>query len=418
MPPPLRLPLARWLALLPLYPIGARAQEISGLVQTDYQRSQESEDQLDPGTGESENRDRFLIRRARLRGARIWSFADATVEADFNTVAGASVGLRHVEGAVRWTGPATSWSPGSPPLLRLGAGMLRAPFLFEVAEQGDAERLFAERSLMAQAFFPGEYDVGVQASAELDWLRVVLAVQNGEPVGSRALPLEDPNAAKDVLGRVVIRARLGRVRIEGGFAAVRGTGFHPGTQPTEDTFVWRDANEDGIVQLGEIQAVPGASGTPSENFDRWGLQGDLRAGVRIPRLGDLWLVAEGALAENLDRGVRPADPVFLGRDQRAVGAYLGLVQEIGRRWLVGFRFDTYRPELDRTELQGGELVRSEETFSGYSGAVALRFGLADGVPGRAVVDYTRRKDPLGRDAAGRPADLANDVLTARLQLEF
>jgi hypothetical protein len=395
-----------------------RAQPLSGLVQTDYQRSQESEDQLDPGTGEQANRDRFLVRRARLRAQHAWSFADATVEVDFNTVAGARVGSRHVEAAVFWTGPETSWSPRSRPRVRLGAGLFRAPFLVEVGDQSDAERLFAERSLMAQAFFPGEYDVGAQVSGELDWLRVVLAVQNGEPIGSRAFPAEDPNAAKDVLGRVVVRARLGAIRIEGGFAAVMGYGFHPGTQPTEDTFVWRDANEDGIVQLGEIQAVPGASGTPSENFDRWGFQGDLRAGFRIRPLGDLWLFAEGALAENLDRGVRPADPVFLGRDQRALGAYVGIVQEIGRRWLLGVRFDTYRPELDRTELQGGELVRSEEVFSGYTGALALRFGLADGIPGRAVVDYTHKADPLGRDAAGRPTDLRNDVLTTRLQLEF
>jgi hypothetical protein len=326
--------------------------------------------------------------------------------------------VRHVEAGVFWTGAKSVWSPDAPPRVRLGAGLFRAPFLFEVGDQRDAERLFAERSLMAQAFFPGEYDVGAQASADLGWLRVVLAVQNGEPIGSRALPAEDPNAAKDVFGRVVVRSRLGPVRVEGGLAATWGRGFHAGTQPTEDTFVWRDANEDGLVQLGEIQAVPGAAGTPSENFDRWGLQGDVRAGVRIPPLGDLWLFAEGALAENLDRGVRPADPVFLGRDQRALGAYVGLVQELGRRWLIGFRFDTYRPELDRTELQGGELVRAEEVFDGYSAAVAARFGLADGVPGRAVVDYTHRKDPLGRDAGGRPADLRNDVLIARLQLEF
>jgi len=416
--PPRRLPLVLFLPLLLLHPRIGRAQELSGLVQTDYQRSQESDDELNPGTGDPENRDRFLVRRARLRAERTWSFADATVEGDFNTVAGPGVGLRHVEAAVRWTGPKTSWSPSAPPLLRLGAGMFRAPFSYEVAEQRDAERLFAERALMAQAFFPGEYDVGAQASASLDWLRVVLAIQNGEPIASRAFPTSDPNAAKDILGRVAARTRVAGVRIEAGFATVWGKGFHPGTQPTEDTFVWRDANEDGIVQLGEIQAVPGASGTPSENFDRWGFEGDLRAGVRIPRLGELLIFVEGALASNLDRGVRPADPVFLGRDQRAIGAYAGFVQEIGRRFLVGFRFDTYRPELDRTELQGGELVRSEERFDTYTGAVALRFGLADGVPGRALIDYTARRDPLGRDAAGRPADLRNDLLTARLQLEF
>src|SRR4051812_6647692 len=43
--------------------------ELSGFLQADYVRSQESEDQLADGTGAPLNQDRFLVRRARVRAA-------------------------------------------------------------------------------------------------------------------------------------------------------------------------------------------------------------------------------------------------------------------------------------------------------------------------------------------------------------
>jgi hypothetical protein len=303
--------------------------------------------------------------------------------------------------------------------LRLGGGILRAPFGHAVYEEKFTERLFAAPPLVAQAFFPGEYDLGARLSASWRGLSLVLALQNGEPLGSGSFPAMDPNADKDWFGRVGARLEPASwLTIEAGGSGVWGTGFHPGTPATKDVLVWRDLNEDGIAQLSELQAIRGSAATPSQNYSRWGLGGDLRARFRLP-LGELTLFGEIAHAQNLDRGLRPADPVLLGRPQRGFTVYGGFTQEILGRLLVGFRADHYASELDQSRLEGGSWVRANEPFTHFSFALAYCFGSS--LPfgkGRLLADYTLRLDPLGRDAAGRPADLKNDLFTLRLQLEL
>jgi hypothetical protein len=402
-----------------------------GYVQTDYVRTQQSEDQLADGTGLPLNEDRFLVRRARLiaSGASPRSSAGLelvyVIEGDFNTRDGARAGMRQIEGALQWTASAETL-PELPLTLRFGAGVIPTPFGYEVYEQRDAERWFTERSLMGRAFVPGQLDLGARLGAALDWsaaepgtrLALDVAVLNGEPLGSASLPGGDPNAAKDVAARATAAVPLSRrARLEFGVSGLSGTGFHAGATPSEQSLVWRDFNEDGIVQLGELQAIAAASGTPSQNFDRWGLGGELRSIIDWPELGRLTLSLEAALAVNLDRAVRPADPVFLGRDQRAVGLAAAVTQELGPHAVIGFRFDFYRPEIDRTELRGGTLVRSREEFMTYTGLAGTRLKLGT-VEGRLIAEYAVQRDPLGRDASGRPADLRNDTLTARAQVSF
>jgi hypothetical protein len=134
-------------------------------------------------------------------------------------------------------------------------------------------------------------------------------------------------------------------------------------------------------------------------------------------LGELAIYVETAFASNLDRAVRPSDPVFLGRDQRQTGFSAGFTQEIGEHVALGFRFDYYRPEIDRTDLQSGDLVRSREEFLAYTPVVAVRLRAGE-VEGRLIAEYTLQRDPLGRDASGRPADLRNDTFTTRAQVSF
>lgn len=389
-------------------------QAIGGYIQADWQHSQLSESQLDDRTGEPLNLDRFLIRRARLNVAGTWRYFEYALQIDLNSVNGFQVGFRQVEAALKWPGR----SDGAPPLVRLGAGVFRAPFGYEVYDQNDPQRVFAERSLTGTAFFPGEFDVGARLSGGVPWLYGVIAVQNGEPLGSKPFPGRDPNAAKDVLGRVQLRARLSsRVRLEAAFSAAWGRGFHGGTGATKPQVVWRDLNEDGLVQVAELVGIPSAAGAPATDFDRWGVEGDVQLHAELPRVGELVVYAEAARGVNLDRGVRPADPIALGRDQREVGVYAAVTQELTRFAIVGFRFDYYEPSLDEARLQGGVLARSRERFFSYSLAAAARLDYA-GVRARLLVDYTINRHPLGLDATGRPTTIANDVLTLRLQGEF
>src|SRR5262249_10086911 len=159
------------------------------------------------------------------------------------------------------------------------------------------------------------------------------------PIGEQALPGRDPNAAKDFFGRLTAYGEVAKwLRLEGGLSTTGGFGFHAGTPASKDVLIWRDFNEDGIVQLTEVQAIPGSAATPSQNFGRWGVGADLRARVALP-IGELTLFGEAAIANNLDRGLRPADPVLLGRDQRSLAVFGGFTQEIGRYGLIGVRAD-------------------------------------------------------------------------------
>jgi hypothetical protein len=450
-------------ALLALAPLSARAQRLGVLFQVDYQHGQESVDQLDDADGQPLNQNRVLIPRARLKLSEEWRYFELAVEADFNTVAGPQVGMRQLEAALVWPphpeapfpnfrfttsrpakpavhperaerveGPEAAPPPADPPppreptlleryplQLRLGGGIFRAPFGHDVYELSHADRLFAQPSLLAQAFFPGEFDLGARLSARWRWVGLVVAMQNGEPLGTRAFPGADPNADKDFFARLTVDAApFSWLKLEAGASGTVGTGFHPGTPATKDTLVWRDLNEDGIAQLGELTAIRGSAATPSQNFSRWGVAGDLRLKARLP-LGELTLFGEAALGHNLDRGLRPADPVLLGRAQRSTAVFGGFTQEILGRVLVGFRADHYLAALDESRFEGGTLVRSLQPFTHYSFALAYCFGSS--LPfgkGRLMADYTLRRDPLGRDAAGRPADLKNDLFTLRLQLEL
>ncbi len=386
-------------------------------MQTDWTvHAQDSVDQLADGDGQPLNRDAFVLRRGRLRAEGEAPFVAYAVELDVNTVDGAQAGFRQVEAALRW-------APGEDAALhgleaRLGAGVFATPFGHSVYVERDGERLLLERPLWADALFPGQLDVGARLDLRWqNWVHLTVAVVNGQPLGGGAFPGRDPDAAKDVVGRVATRGALGPVRLGGGVSALQGTGFHAGTPPSKERFVWRDLNEDGVVQTSEITSTPPAAGTPSETFERWGVGADLQAEVDVPRVGPLRLQLEGALATNLDRGLRPADPVTLGRDQRALGGAVTLTQAWGPL-TVGGRADHYAPELDARETRAGGVVRRDETFTRWSALVAWDVGAAPDPRGRLTVEYTHLADALGRDAAGAPADLANDRVVARLQVAF
>lgn len=388
---------------------------LSGYAQVDYQRLELSSDQLADGTGTPLNEDRVIIRRARARLSGDWTYLGFVAEANFSTSQGPELGARHVEVMAMLPGDA----PGDPPLVRLGAGLFEVPFGFEVFGQGNKDRLFTERSLMAQAFVPGEFDVGARLSGGYRWARWAVAVQNGEPIGARAFPAQDPNSDKDFTARVGVDAAVGdRIRISGSISVLSGQGFHPGTLPTKDSFVWRDFNEDGIVQLSELQTIQGSAASPSSSFGRWGFGADIQLRIRLPILGELMAYAEAATASNLDRGVAPADPVFLGRDQRSAGFYVAVTQELGEHAMVGARYDFYDPNADPLDVQNGQTVLSRRTFKTLTLAAAGRLALPGGASGRVVAEAQLQENGLGRDESGRPTTLANNVLRARLEVAF
>src|SRR5262249_3522914 len=156
----------------------------------------------------------------------------------------------------------------------------------------DVDRLFLERSTMERAFFPGEYDLGARLGGGWRFLRYTIAAMNGDPIGEKAFPGRDPNQSKDVIGRLGLDLPVRRLGVAGGLSAVWGTGFHAGTPATKDVLTWRDTNQDGAVQVNEISVIAGQAPTPSQNFTRWAIGGDLRFGVTLPVVGQLFVYGE------------------------------------------------------------------------------------------------------------------------------
>lgn len=403
----------------PLLPRSGRAEgdgfalRLSGFVQADAylyrQDSQDADDQLDNATGQPLNETRFLIRRARLRLQAQTQYVGALIEVDGATVQSAQTRLLGAEAWAQWRA-----ADAAVPYVHAALGLFKIPFGREVL-QYDPERLFAERSRVVQALFPGEYDLGARVQGGWRFMRYALAVMNGAPAGDQMFALRDPNRSKDVLGRLGVDARLGgRGQLRAGASGLYGTGFSPGSPATKDTLSWRDDNEDGLVQQSEIIAVRGQAAVPSQNFTRDALGLDLELTLRVPVVGELQLAGEIIWARNLDRGIAPADPIGAGRDLRELGYYVGVTQQLTPYAQLGLRFDSYDPDADRQEQLGVQAVPVSAAYATLTVAAAAlhpRYG-------RLSIEYQHNRNALGRSASGFPTTLGRDAVLARAQVTF
>lgn len=393
---------------------GQVALRFSGYVQADaVVHRQSSEDEVSP-SGEPLNRDRFVIPRSRFRVDAERAWVSAVFEVDGATQSGATQSgatLRLAEASVSltWQGP----DAAGPPLLVGTIGLFKIPFGFEVGER-DTQRLFLERTSGSRALFPGTYDVGARLVGGHRFLRYAIALMNGEPTTERSYPAQDPNKAKDLVGRLGLEAPVtDAVRVRAGVSALSGTGFHRGNAATKDVIVWRDANEDGLVQLTELQVIPGSAATPSESFFRFALGADLGVTARLPVVGELVVFGEIVRAGNLDRGDRPADPVASGRQLRELGFGAGVTQELTRYAIVGVRYDRYDPDADASEQRGVRRVPRSSAVSTLAVTGGLRYP-----PGRLLFEYDRNANALGRTPGGLPTSLADDAFTVRAEVVF
>ncbi len=383
----------------------------SGFLQADavlYRQS--ARDEINSATREPLNTQRFSIPRARLRADFERGPVAAALELDANTLNGPAARILDAEITGRWQGR----DPKAPPYLALTIGLLKIPFGLEVP-QAETSRLFLERSATAQAFFPGVYDLGIRVHGGYRFLRYSAALMNGDPIGEKGFGGLDLTASKDVIARLGVDTRpVAAVRVEVGISGLTGQGLHPGTPATKDVLVWRDANEDGLVQSTEIQAIPGAAATPSEPFRRFALAADLRVTATIPVLGDLTIYGEIARAQNLDRGVEPADPVSVGRDMRELGFYAGFTQELTRWAMVGLRYDRYNPDADASEQRGVVRVPRDSTYATVAATAAFRWTPLL----RVIAEYQHHQNALGRSTGGLPTTLGDDLFALRGEVKF
>ena len=380
---------------------------LTGFVQSDLTVRQSSTDQLNP-SGVPLNQQTFMIRRARLRATVERWWVAGGLELDGNTVNGPQARLLAAEASLKYPGERNSL-----PLVMGTLGLFKIPFGFEII-QSDRDRLFMERATVMRALFPGEYDAGARVMGGWRFVRYVIAVQNGNPIGDRSFALRDPNAAKDVTGRVGVDVPIASgVWVAGGASGLTGKGFHAGSAATKATVQWNDTNGNGVADNGEIMVIPGASALPSQNFPRFAVGGDLRIGFTIPNLGATMLYGEVVWAKNVDRAVLPADPVAFARDYREFGAYGALIQEIGPHVMVGARYDFYNPDADSTNQVMGAQLPTALSYQTLSMTAAFR-----GPAGRLIAEFDLNRNHNGRDMQGNPANLADNAFIVRGEVTF
>lgn len=389
---------------------------LSGYVQAQYLHSALSEDQLLQGQVPL-NQDGFAVRRGRLRVAGMWHpLTDwlptgVELEIDGNTNGGPIVTVRR---ANVWLGY-TSGRDAPAPWVALKVGLTEIPFGLEL-RQNQEDRLFMERTTGSDALFPGPTDLGARLYGSLGPFRYDLAATNGSPIDDRIGTFEgDPTAAPDWAGRLgVDQEAASWLHIAGGASFLYGTGFHPGRDAEKNRLEWRDLNENGTLDTGEVSGVPARGATPSETFARWALGADLAVTGRWAEGFWTQVYGEATVATNLDRGLFVADPIFAGTDLRELSYYVALVQDVTPWAFAGVRYDSYDPDIDLLDAQRGVRVPVDGSIRALSPLIGAR------IPGRARLSfqYDAIFDSLGRDLAGVPTDVRNDRFTARVQGDF
>ena len=380
---------------------------VTGYMQSQYETHQDSQDQLAPG-GVLVNKDRFLVRRARLKLIGEWKYAETQIELNADTTNGFNLNLHHAEATLHYRP-----DPTRVPIVAATMGLFDTPYGYELPES-PRFRPFMERTTMSRAFWPGEPDLGLRVAGGLGFFRWTVAAVNGHPLGDKLYAGQDPIAAKDVVFRFgVDTAPRKDLTITGNVSVLEGRGFHAGTDATKASIQWNDLNEDGIVQPSELTGIPAAAATPSQTFSHWAVGADLQLAYRSS-LGQTRVLGEVTVAQNLDRANFIADPISTGVASRELGWYAAVVQDVTSYGVAGFRYDYYDPNSDIFDKRGGKLLpysASIRTFSPIAGLV---------LPHRAklIGEYDVIRNHLARDAYGVPANLKMNTLTVRLQVEL
>jgi hypothetical protein len=299
------------------------------------------------------------------------------------------------------------------PIVQGTLGLFDTPFGTELVES-PRSRHFMERTTASRAFWPGEPDLGVRMSGGIAFFRWTVAALNGHPIGEKQYPGQDPISAKDVLFRFGVdtkpRPELG---LTANVSALRGKGFHAGTDATKGTVEWHDLNEDGVVQPYELSAVPAAAATPSQTFDHWVIGADLALEYASP-IGKTRVFGEAMVGQNMDRALFVADPILTSTDSRELAYMAGFTQEVMRYGVFGFRYDYYDPNSDAFDKRAGRLLPYSQRIKTFSPLVGVI------LPDRAklLFQYDFQRNFLARDLTGVPANLKSNAWTLRLQVEL
>ena len=277
-------------------------------------------DVIAKANGDTTNTNFFRLRRTR---ARITfepnKYARFTVELEPSVaggpVPGSGTAARNIEADA-----VVPFADGKAKLV-FGAGIFKVPFNFETP-QSDADRPFVERSYMQRNMLPAEFDTGLHA--DFSWnkkLLVTAAVLNGHTIGEQDFTVvPDLNRGKDVTLRV-------------------NYDFGP-----------FDLGVSGYYGRGQV--VDGQK-LRFKQFTRWAVGGEAALHQEFSKsVGQTAVYAELVLAQNMDRGTiaagnLPKIPDDISADvvdKKELGAFARIEQNLGKVFVLGFRWDWYTPD--------------------------------------------------------------------------
>lgn len=264
--------------------------------------------------------------------------------------------------------------PWTPMGFNLTMGQMNWPFGVEI-ERSSSTRELPERSTASGKLFKGERDRGVklsftpvQKAGPLSALTVDLGVFNGYGVDNSTFTWNDPTKPKDFIARA--KADLGVVSLSASYY---------------------DGNE--------------KSSATSGNYYKGRLGGSLEAYYQFLPIGGTALLAEGV------QGIQTG--------KKVLGGYVMLVQNIGDKFGLAFRADTYDPNTSSdTTLYGGTAndLKYDQTSNI---AVALNYWWDDAVRFTLSADRTLyNTDMMIMDQHPKYKTYQTDRLIAQMQIKF
>lgn len=340
--------------------------KLSGYIQGRYEHSTASEEGLKADGRTPANADRFLVRRGRLKATYKGTNAEYVLQID---ATGDGVALKDAEATF-----VDTWTPFG---LKLTVGQFKVPFGYELV-QSSGDREMPERSGIVKAYFDGERDRGLRLTARYEFLRLAVALINGNGVkdtsvykGTSLYGTQDPDQFKDFAGRLGVD--FGDV--VGGLSAYLGRG------PMATTVTAATATDPAVVTYDYMR--------------RTRLGADLQGYVDVPEVGGLALKGEviwGSEVAIAWRGVG-SDP---SKNVRKLGFIATAVQNIGEHAGVVVRFDQFDPNTAKDDdkvytLGGGGLLH-----------------VSNNLKATLVYQHTMEEG----------AKVDNDLLCAQLQAKF
>ncbi len=310
---------------------GLKKIKLSGYIQGRYEHSEASFNGLRTDGKSAANSDRFLVRRARLKA--VYQGRNAEYLLQIDAIAD-GVSLKDAEATF-----VDTWTPLK---LRLTVGQFKVPFGHDLL-QSSGDREMPERAGITRAYFDGERDRGLRLTARYEFLRLALALVNGNGVkdtstykGTSLYGANDPNAFKDFVGRLGVDFGF----ITGGVSGYFGRG------PMSTT-----------VTAGATSSDP-----PTIAYDykrRTRLGADVQAYLDVPSVGGLAL--KGELIWGSDTAIDwNGIPSNLATNGRKLGWIFTAVQNVGDHLGMVVRVDQLDPntskEKDKVTMVGGGVM--------------------------------------------------------------